>query len=42
MKVCVIQPEYSTDFALSDEYFKKELALMDECDESADLIVMPE
>jgi len=42
MKVCIIQPPYSTDFARSDEYFQIELDLMDQCDESMDLIVMPE
>ncbi len=42
MKVCIIQPAYSTDYAASDEYFERELALMRECQEPLDLIVMPE
>ena len=42
MKVCLIQPAYSTDYARIDEYFEAELALLLSCDESADVIVMPE
>ena len=42
MKVCVIQPLYSTDYARSDEFFERELAMMDACDASLDLTVMPE
>ncbi|MBQ3005023.1 MAG: hypothetical protein IJD88_03745 [Clostridia bacterium] len=42
MKVCIIQPPYSSDYNLSDEYFKKELELLDQCDDSMDIIVMPE
>ncbi len=42
MKVTIIQPDYSFDYSLSDEYFKKELELMDSCDSSSDIIVMPE
>ena len=42
MKVCVIQPEYSADYDRSDELFEKQLAMMDACDDSLDLIVMPE
>lgn len=42
MKVCVIQPPYTTDMALADSVFETELALLDECDGSVDLIVMPE
>ena len=42
MKVCIIQPAYSTDYAKSEEYFNAQLALMDQCDESADVIVLPE
>jgi len=42
MKVCIIQPEYSTNYALSDEFFNREMELMSKCDESMDLIVMPE
>ena len=42
IKACVIQPPYSTDYALSDEYFRWETEALDRCDESMDLIVMPE
>jgi len=42
MKVCVIQPAYSTDFSQIDKYFEDQLALLAECDESMDMIVMPE
>jgi len=42
MKVCIIQPKYSTDYSKSDEYFEAELELLDRCDPSADIIVMPE
>jgi len=42
MKICIIQPEYSSDYSLSDKYFQKELELLDQCDESMDIIVMPE
>ncbi|MBQ2742043.1 MAG: hypothetical protein IJF32_04500 [Oscillospiraceae bacterium] len=42
MKVCVAQPEYSTDYNRSDELFEKQLALFEQCDSSMDLIVFPE
>lgn len=42
MKVCIIQPEYSTNYSRSDELFEKEIALLEQCDNSMDLIVMPE
>ena len=42
MKVCIIQPKYSTDYEKSDEYFEKELELLAQCDDSMDIIVMPE
>ena len=42
MKVCVVQPAYSTDHACSDEYFAAEVRLLDACDPSMDLIVLPE
>ena len=42
MKVCIIQPAYSTDFSESDNYFEQELKLIDMCDESMDIIVLPE
>lgn len=42
MKVCIIQPKYSVDYSKSDEFFKAELELLEQCDESMDLIVLPE
>ena len=42
MKVCLIQPEYSTDYSRSEELFEKELNLLKSCDDSVDIIVMPE
>ena len=42
MKVCVIQPPYTTDVKEAETVFAKEFFLLDECDESVDLIVMPE
>ena len=42
MKLCVIQPEYSADFSRADELFEKQLSLMEHCDSSMDIIVMPE
>lgn len=42
MKVCVIQPPYSADYARSEEHFLRELELLDACDTTMDIIVMPE
>ena len=42
MKVCIVQPAYSADYSASDVLCEKQLQLMDECDESMDLIVLPE
>ena len=42
MKACIIQPPYSYDLSLSDEYFEYKLKLLDECDEMVDIIVLPE
>ncbi len=42
MKVCIIQPKYSTDYEKSNCYFEEQLKLIDRCDESMDLIVLPE
>ena len=42
MKVCIIQPEYSVDYERADELFNKQCELMDRCDDSIDIIVMPE
>ena len=42
MKVTVIQPPYSMDLSKSDAYFEKKLELLNECDDSSDIIVLPE
>ena len=42
MKACIIQPAYSTDYSASEQYFEKQLKLIDACDESMDIIVLPE
>lgn len=42
MKVCIIQPSYSVDYEKSDEHFKSELEFLEKCDNSMDIIVMPE
>ena len=42
MKACVIQPPYGRDVSFSDEYFTFKLARLEECDESLDIIVLPE
>ena len=42
MKVCLIQPAYSTDYSKIEQYFDEQLKLLDMCDDSMDIIVMPE
>ena len=42
MKANIIQPPYSNDVSFSDEYFKFKLDMLDKCDSSADIIVLPE
>lgn len=42
MKVCTVQPRYSFDHRDSDACLREMLALADRCDESMDLIVLPE
>ena len=42
MKACVIQPRYSFDGKDVEVCFRGLLQLMDECDESMDIIVLPE
>ena len=42
MKACIIQPPYSMDTSHSDEYFHFKLQMLDQCDPSIDLIVLPE
>ena len=42
MKSCIIQPPYSRDLSLSDEYFNYKIDMLDRVDESVDIIVLPE
>ena len=42
MKVCIIQPRYYFDYSRSDIAIEEELSLLDKCDESMDIIVLPE
>ena len=42
MKAYVFQPAYSMDFSQSDALFAWELDALDRCDESMDVIVLPE
>lgn len=42
MKAVVVQPPYSRDTAFSDEYFDYKLELLNQCDKTVDLIVLPE
>ena len=42
MKACIFQPPYSRDLGFSDHYFSYKLRLLNECDESLDIIVLPE
>ena len=42
MKAYIMQPPYSRDVSFSDEYFQYKLNLLEQCDASADIIVLPE
>lgn len=42
MKVCVLQPQYSFDKNDADKCFRGLLDLLDKCDDSMDIIVLPE
>ncbi len=42
MKACIIQPPYSRDVSHSEEYFDYKIQMLDKCDESIDIIVLPE
>ena len=42
MKACTVQPSYSTKFQDSDRIFREILSLLDACDDTMDLIVLPE
>jgi len=42
MKACIIQPPYSRDVSRSDELFEYKIKLLEKCDSSVDIIVLPE
>ena len=42
MKVCLVQPHYDVDYNKSEELFRWEMDALDRCDESMDVIVLPE
>ena len=42
MKACIFQPPYSRDLSLSDCFFNYKLDLLKQCDDSMDIIVLPE
>jgi len=42
MKACIIQPPYSRDVSHSDEFFDFKLDMLSKCDETIDIIVLPE
>lgn len=42
MKACIIQPPYSHDVTDSDNFFAFKMEMLRRCDESADIIVLPE
>ena len=42
IKTCVIQPRYSFDERDAEKFFEGLVGLLDECDESLDIIVLPE
>lgn len=42
MKTCIIQPPYRRDTAEADSLFAYKLNLLDQCDSTIDLIVLPE
>ena len=38
MRSCIIQPPYSRDLALSDEYFAYKIDMLDKVEESVDIL----
>lgn len=42
MKACIIQPPYSANASDGDAFFQFKLKMLDQCDETIDLIVLPE
>ncbi len=42
MKACIVQPPYSYDLSKSDEYFDFKIKQLRNCDDTYDIIVLPE
>ena len=42
MKACVMQPPYSMDLSKADELFEWKINKLLECDDTMDIIVLPE
>jgi len=42
MKACIVQPPYSYDLSKSDEYFDFKIKQLKNCDDTYDIIVLPE
>ncbi len=42
MKACIIQPLYSRDVDDCEKFFKFKMEMLDNCDNSFDIIVLPE
>ena len=42
MNACIIQPPYSGNISDSDTFFKYKMDMLDSCDSSVDIIVLPE
>ena len=42
MKACIIQPPYSKDVSNSDTYFAYKMEMLAKCDDTMDIIVLPE
>lgn len=42
MKACVIQPPYSMNTSFSDKYFDYKIKMLEKCDDTMDIIVLPE
>ena len=42
MKACIMQPPYARNVSRADEYFQYKLDLLEQCDDSLDIIILPE
>ena len=42
MKACIIQPPYGRDASPADAYFEAKMNCLEQCDDTVDLIVLPE